>query len=165
MYLTNRSKIWIGSQSVILHFNAIPPSSVAHKWTAVVRFLKTTSAVQPPCCLIRILWEMFVSFLGRERTWTWRIQQGRRLHTFTWWKQRYLLGLFFLNWNGTGGKFSQSNKIPFPVYSDTRHSKAIYNRPFTLTIEVHGKSVPPYIGKINQLTQDKKTTPAYTRST
>jgi hypothetical protein len=35
-------------------------------------------------------------------------------------------------------------KIPFPVHSDTRHSKAIYTRPFTVTNKVHRKSIPQY---------------------
>jgi len=35
----------------------------------------------------------------------------------------------------------QSFKIPFPVHSDTRHSKATYTRPFTLTNKVHRKSI------------------------
>jgi len=50
----------------------------------------------------------------------------------------------------------KSNKIPFPVHTDMRHSKSIYNRPFTLTIEVCRKSVPPYIGKINHLPRTRQ---------
>jgi len=100
MYLTNRSKIWISLQYFILQFNAISPSLTAHKSAAIVGFLKTTAAVNLACFLTRILWEICVSFFGRESIWTWKIQQGRRHHTFTWrWKQSYLLRYFFkLKW-------------------------------------------------------------------
>jgi len=44
----------------------------------------------------------------------------------------------------TDNNWLQSYKIPFPVHSDTRRSKATYTRPFTLTNKVHRKSIVWY---------------------
>jgi hypothetical protein len=50
----------------------------------------------------------------------------------------------------------QSYKIPFPVHSDTRHSKVTYNRSFTPTIKGHRQSAPLYTGKINHLPRTRQ---------